>query len=163
MENIRKGVFETNSSSSHSISITMGDKGMFDTIKPDSKGKIVLRGGNWTDPDFICETSIDKANLVATYITACGDDKLRERFEALIKEHTGAKEIVYRIRMFYQNGRPATSFFSPNILSAFSYTYDEEADEEKELSFEDILSDDAILKQFIFGKGSSLTAEYSYN
>jgi hypothetical protein len=41
MENIRRGVFETNSSSSHSITIDTAYSGMFDTIEPDEEGVLV--------------------------------------------------------------------------------------------------------------------------
>lgn len=44
MKNIRNGVFETNSSSSHSISILNNCNGMYDTICPNDDGNIILEG-----------------------------------------------------------------------------------------------------------------------
>lgn len=46
MKNIRNKVFETNSSSTHSISISANSKGLYDTIVPENK-VITLSGGKF--------------------------------------------------------------------------------------------------------------------
>ena len=58
--NIRSNVFETNSSSSHSFSLTFpcaGDK-ILETIKPDGNGQIILTGGNYTSSEFEIRTAL---------------------------------------------------------------------------------------------------------
>ena len=90
MKSIRSGVFETNSSSSHSITISPAIDGLYDTITPDSNGIITLQGGRfgWEWERYIdAET---KANYAGIY--ALNYSKTDQLIE-VIKEHTGAKEV----------------------------------------------------------------------
>jgi hypothetical protein len=109
MKQIRNGVWETNSSSTHSVSISIKDSknGLYDTIIPDDKGVITLKrsdfdGGRevWLDP-------IDKANYCVSvifkrfYDENITDDALTEddrkmvnMLKSVIKSHTGAKKVV---------------------------------------------------------------------
>jgi hypothetical protein len=48
--NIRHGVFETNSSSCHSISISEDSGGLLDVIYPNNDGIIELEGGEFGKP-----------------------------------------------------------------------------------------------------------------
>ena len=103
MKNIRNSVFETNSSSTHSISICSGCD-TYDTLVPDDDGNIILTGGQfgwewetYTDPQT-------KANYAAIY---CSDSdgcipelksrasKYKEMLIDVIKKHTGAKDVVF--------------------------------------------------------------------
>ena len=108
MKNIRNNVFETNSSSSHSI--TIADSGeLLDTIYPDENGIITLSGGEWG-----CE--VDDYNDADTKANYCAVDALYHFTEEfcnhtlltmlidVIKEHTGAKEVIIEASVDYDNG-----------------------------------------------------------
>jgi len=152
MINIRQNVFETNSSSSHSFTLTFNalDKAMLGTIAPNEKGQIVFTGGNFTGSEFAVGSPQNKANLIAANIVVYGDADLKERFEKVIKEHTGATEIIYDVRPMIIDGKTPNTFYSPKFNHMYSYHYDEETDEESEISFNDILADDKLMKTFIF-------------
>lgn len=113
MKNIRNGVFETNSSSTHSVSISSGCA-VYDTLVPDDDGNIVLTGGQfgwewetYTDPQT-------KANYAAVY---CSDSdgytselksrasKYREMLIDVIKKHTGAKNVVFDFTTDWEEAR----------------------------------------------------------
>lgn len=153
MINIRQNVFETNSSSSHSFSLSFhDDPDITQTIIPNENGQILFTGGNFTRSEFSILSSLDKANAVATYIIVYGDEKLKERFEKVVKEHTSAIDILYDIRLTGTSDQPPNTFYCPRLGSAYSYYYDEEKDEEFEISFKEILSDEKLLKTFLFSK-----------
>lgn len=97
MIKIRHAVFETNSSSTHSISISQPFclKMMSDTIFPDSEGKIFLSGGEfgWEEESFT--DALTKANYCAVDVQ--NDPAKLAMLTRVIAWHTGAKEIVYRL------------------------------------------------------------------
>lgn len=150
--NIRGGVFETNSSSSHSFSLHFPGSSVeiSETIVPNEKGQIVLTGGNYTRSEFSISKPLDKANVIAANIIVFDNKDLKDRFEKIMKEHTGATEIIYDIRLVATNGQPPNTFYCPRLDSAYSYYYDEEKDEEIESYFEDIIKDEKLLKIFLF-------------
>lgn len=77
MKNIRNGIFETNSSSSHSITICKVTNGIYDdTILPGENGIIVLTGGRfgWEWREY--NDALTKANYCA--IDVCGSEHYRE-------------------------------------------------------------------------------------
>lgn len=93
--NIRKGVFETNSSSTHSISISYATK-LFDTIIPDNDGNIILS----SKQDFGWEwKKYNDAKTKAIYaaIETQYNQQHREMLEDVIKQHTGAKEVYFDV------------------------------------------------------------------
>lgn len=91
MKKIRRGVFETNSSSSHSISIADSDnKAKLDTlsVEDEKEGKvcrIYQDKFGWEMETFNSPTM--KASYCFTY--AKGDINLLERLGRVIKEHLG--------------------------------------------------------------------------
>lgn len=87
---IRKGVFETNSSSAHSVSIADDSKEfVLDTIYPDQDGTIELEGGQFGWEWFKHNDALTKANYVAaTY-------GLTSALEEAIIEQTGADRVIY--------------------------------------------------------------------
>lgn len=164
--NIRSNVFETNSSSSHSFSLkfSIENDSILETIKPNKKGQIILTGGNYTYSEFSITTPLEKANVIAANIVVFGNKDLKERFEKIMKEHTGATEIVYDIRlMATEDGKQPNTFYCPRINSACAYCYDEDADDEIEISFESILVDESLLKQFIFNDTSYFEIGIKYS
>lgn len=92
-KNIRNSVFETNSSSSHSISICADADGIYDTIVPNEDGVIVLAGGQYGWEWVKYNDPLTKANYSAV------DQHTNPRHAAMlnevIKEHTGAKAVVF--------------------------------------------------------------------
>lgn len=91
-QNIRKGVFETNSSSTHSVHIDESVE-LLDTIVPDENGIITLNGDEFGWEVESYNDSYTKANYLAVLIHEQGMSKYQELFESVIKEHTGAKEV----------------------------------------------------------------------
>ena len=91
---IRKGVFETNSSSSHSIAIASEDKEfVLDTIYPDQHGTIIVRGEEFGWEWFKHNDAETKASYAAQQFA--NDDNALETLEYVIKEQTGAKRVIF--------------------------------------------------------------------
>jgi hypothetical protein len=84
MKIIRKGVFEINSSSCHSVSVAEGDT-IFDTIVPDEDGNIVIIGGEFGRFFKRSNDTLEKASYALTS-TEYGLSK--EVLEEVIKEQT---------------------------------------------------------------------------
>lgn len=111
MKQIRQSVFETNSSSTHSISVSYNTKGIQQTLDVDNLGVVTLDGGEfgWQEEEFY--SAQIKANYCAVFFmqplaSLKEYDKdnskdilqlnsMKNMFEKVIKEHTGCKEIVY--------------------------------------------------------------------
>lgn len=87
---IRIGVFETNSSSAHSIAMASATQQfILDTIYPDQFGRIYVNGGefgwNW-----------DKYNDAQTKLDYAYQDSVDiEMLERVVKEQTGATEVIF--------------------------------------------------------------------
>lgn len=97
--NIRHGVFETNSSSTHSISISSVSKGILETLVPDDNGNLTITinkcfGWEWE----IYNESIIKVQYAAI---ACRDLDKMDMLKEVVLEHTGAKALEFR---FQPNG-----------------------------------------------------------
>lgn len=91
---IRKGVFETNSSSSHSVSIADTDKQFVVDmgIIPDKYGVVTISGGEFGwDWEKINDAGT-KANYCAVYTSYKKSN--REMLIDVIKEQTGALEVI---------------------------------------------------------------------
>lgn len=89
---VRHGVFETNSSSSHSISIADSTKEfVLETIYPDQNGNIQLTGGEFGWDWEKYNDAITKANYCA--VDSIGNDNNREMLIEVIKEQTGAEHV----------------------------------------------------------------------
>lgn len=93
MNNIRSKVFETNSSSTHSISIYSGSDGIYDTIVPDDDGLVVLTGGEFGWTWWKSNKPIDKANYAA--VDQHTNSEHKQMLKDVIIEHTGAKIVVF--------------------------------------------------------------------
>lgn len=101
---IRKGVFETNSSSTHSLVISEGtpetpQKIPVVEVFSDSTGKahhncVVLTGGEFGWGYECYHDAETKANYLAVYVKNFEPSR-KEMFEEVLKKHTGAEEIVY--------------------------------------------------------------------
>ena len=144
----RHSIFESNSSSSHSISIAT-DGALGSTSLPvqdyfqDIEGNphhncVVLTGGEfgWGIEEY--SDAFMKANYLAVYLKIYAETNTvaRERFERVIKDATGADEIIY-------------DFNNDN-----SYIDHQSLDVPMEP-----LSDESALHQFLFSRASILTID----
>lgn len=89
----RKGVFETNSSSTHSISIAVGGNDeLLDTIIPNEDGIIILSGGEfgWEVEEYT--DALTKANYCV--VDQEGNDERIEMLKRVIMKQTGASVVV---------------------------------------------------------------------
>lgn len=93
---IRHNVFETNSSSSHSVSIADQTKEfILETIYPDDEGTIYVNGDEYGWGFFKHNDAITKLSYAAQQFN--GDHLKLEMLTQLVKEQTGADNIVYRL------------------------------------------------------------------
>jgi hypothetical protein len=91
---IRKGIFETNSSSSHSVSIADEDKEfVLDTIYPNQHGTIIVRGDEYGWDWFKHNDAETKASYAAQQFS--NDSDMLEKLEYVIKEQTGAERVIF--------------------------------------------------------------------
>jgi hypothetical protein len=96
MKNIRRSVFETNSSSTHSITISC-DVNMYDTIPVDENyGTVTLKGGAFGRYWARYNDPMTKANYCAVFARGTSYQHL---FEQVIKEHTGAKDVIFDFKI----------------------------------------------------------------
>lgn len=105
--NVRKNVFETNSSSSHSIHIDRSTR-LFDTsLLPDKHGHITLRGGQfgWEWKRY------NDAKTKANYMAINGSGLNNKLLTTAIKEFTGANHVLYSLGDSYIDHQ-STSLFS---------------------------------------------------
>lgn len=135
---IRNSVFETNSSSCHSISL--GASHVFnDTIVPDSEGNITLTPGEfgWEICDYTdAETKLQYAWTWAKNYAQDSDSAI-EYLTNLVCEYTGAKAIAY----------------TPDSCQ---WCKDGYIDHQSEDVMKDIFYDSVKLKEFLFCSGSVL-------
>jgi hypothetical protein len=91
---VRKGVYETNSSSSHSVSIASDDKEfVLDTLYPDQRGIVTVNGDEFGWDWFKANDAETKASYVAQSYRY--DDYLLETLKEVIMEQTGAEDVVF--------------------------------------------------------------------
>lgn len=91
---IRKGVFETNSSSSHSIALATEDKEfVLDTIYPNQDGIIIINGDEYGWEWFKHNDSETKASYAAQ--SFANDSNQLDELREVIMEQTGATEVIF--------------------------------------------------------------------
>jgi len=91
---IRKGVFETNSSSSHSIAIASEDKQfVLDTIYPNQDGVITVSGDEFGWEWFKHNDAITKASYAAQQFM--NNEHMLDVLKDVIMEQTGATDVVF--------------------------------------------------------------------
>lgn len=92
MRKIRQGMFETNSSSAHSIVIAMGE--CTDKLHIDD-GIVIVQPGEygWEVEDYHGAT--DKASYCLTYAKQGGSEEKLAMLKKVIKKQTGAREVVF--------------------------------------------------------------------
>jgi hypothetical protein len=129
---IRKSLFETNSSSTHSI--TIQESGDYTSIK--HNGKIELFGGEFGWEWVAYRDALIKANYCAVY--AAGNESKTEMLKEVISEHTGAEVEILVQRDDYDK-------------EGYSYIDHQSSD-----TADDAFASRETLKDFIFGVNSTL-------
>lgn len=100
MKKIRNGVFETNSSSSHSVSINSSEE-LLDTLIPDKDGNIVLSGiGGCGEFGWGLER-INSAYIKALYcaVDCFRNEKSMKLLTDVIKKQTLCNDVIYDIEL----------------------------------------------------------------
>ena len=124
MKTTRHKIFETNSSSTHSISISKSNI-LLTSIKPDKDGNIILYGGKFGWKVEKYNSPLVKANYCAL---DCDGDK--EKTSILIKvimDHTGAKGVVLDLDGYIDhqsNGTSDKAFENELTLKNFIFNPD---------------------------------------
>ena len=98
MKKIRHNVFETNSSSSHSISISSECNGILETL-PVENGVVTISGGSFHREWARYNDSATKATYAYEFAKEASEDLLA-MFVDVIKEHTGAKEVKFNEEVY---------------------------------------------------------------
>ena len=121
MKLIRHSVFETNSSSSHSISIDNQCE-TYSTITPDESGVIILGTGEYGwDFDTFCD-AYSKADYCA--LDNLYNEYRLEMLSEVIREHTGAISVIFTDTGYidHQNlGTTKDAFESKETLKNFIF------------------------------------------
>jgi len=135
---IRRGVFETNSSSMHSIAIcTRGE--LLDTLPVDKDGVVTLYGGEFG-------WGIESYRDAQTKASYCWEDnkenpKNLEMLINIIKEQTGCKHVVYLGSDKWED--PHWSYIDHQSMG----------------TSHDLFFSEEFLKHFIFNPGSQLVID----
>lgn len=135
---IRNGVFETNSSSCHSISISdETEPFVFDTIYPDLDGKITIKGGEYGRGVFTRYNDVKTKLSYALTSTLYGVDE--NMLKEIIQEQTGCDNIELLVSEDYSS--PYFSYIDHASVDTVPRTKEE-------------------LRNFIFNKNSWLFIAY---
>ena len=100
MKTTRQGVFETNSSSTHSVTIAE-DGELLDTLPVDEDGKVSLQTGEYGWEVEGYRHVSERAQYATTLAMGRIDsekEKLMKMMVKVIKEHTGCKKVVVQTR-----------------------------------------------------------------
>lgn len=93
LKNIRHKVFETNSSSTHSISISKDSDGILETLEVSEDGVVSLTGGQFGWEWAKYNDARTKANYAGILVR--DNEALKSFLIKTIKNHTGAKEVRF--------------------------------------------------------------------
>jgi hypothetical protein len=123
MKQIREGIYETNSSSSHSIYIASSNKNtIYDTIVPDENGVIKLTGGDfgWEEEKYY--SAIEKANYAAQDVYR--NQELSDMLAEVISEVCGAKIVAIDAQGYIDHqsqGNSHNAFSDKDTLKEFLF------------------------------------------
>jgi len=95
MKLIRKGTFETNSSSCHSVSVST--QGTYEGLTPDDENQIVIYPADFGWEQDTHNDTLTKMSYLWIYIKEWSGDSqesFMEMYQKVICEHTGATEVV---------------------------------------------------------------------
>jgi hypothetical protein len=140
----RQAAFETNSSSTHSLSISSGSTDLLDTLPLNEQGEVVLNGGQfgWGVEDY--SDAGTKASYAAIYVSDWSGEKsaeFKEVLDTVIKQQTGCSNVVYDFSTDWSHPRE-TSYIDHQSVEGGQLDY--------------LFEDPELLRQFIFNPRSVL-------
>jgi hypothetical protein len=140
----RQAVFETNSSSTHSLSISSSSTDLLDTLPLNEQGEVVLNGGQfgWEVEDY--SDAGTKASYAAIYVSEWSGEKsaeFKEVLDTVIKQQTGCSNVVYDLSTDWSHPRE-TSYIDHQSVEGGQLDY--------------LFEDPELLRQFIFNPRSVL-------
>jgi len=133
VKKIRQNVFETNSSSSHSISISdKNDSDLMDnSLIPNEDGNVILYGGTfgWEIEDYFDAQT--KASYMAIYASEWARDETENFITILkdtIKKQTGCKDVIFQFEEYSSIDHQSVEgedyhyvFYNPEELRQFIF------------------------------------------
>jgi hypothetical protein len=134
MKQIRSQVFETNSSSTHSISVAEEGEGVLGTLPIDKKGVVTIGGGEYGWEQESYNDPYTKADYLAIYARECYPEEgiagvsLWDILCDVIKDQTGCKEAKYVKGGFIDHQSVGSNdyhwvFESPEKLRLFIFSH----------------------------------------
>lgn len=153
MKNIRQGVFETNSSSTHSITLGPNNDSIMDTLPLDFQGNVVLLGGEFGWEICNYKDANSKASYAAIYALDWSGAKSEEFVKTLkdtIVDQTGCKDVIFDF----------STDWSVDMHETTSYI-DHQSVEDNDLDY--LFEDPELLRNFIFNKNSVLRTDNDNN
>jgi hypothetical protein len=147
MKKIRNAVFETNSSSTHSISVSEvnSDELMDNIMFMNEDDNVVVNPGQFGWEQEVYNDSATKASYMLTYIkNYCGEREaeFEEMFKEVIKGQTGCNDVI-----FNESGDQYYAFGYIDHQSSSGNAYHW------------VFEDKETLRQFIFNKESILETD----
>lgn len=164
MKQIRRGVFETNSSSSHSITVDQSGTLAPSTLRTDINGFVRVKFGEWgwTFPDV--DTQEERLSYILTMariLTDCTEclwdsakpEKDKRNFEVTREFHAISKAVA--------DHTPDCKGIRVDVDDYYMGEIDHDSSNSAYGSFDQFLNDnDMTIEQFIFGKDSVVTDGY---
>ena len=146
LRNIRKSVWETNSSSVHSLVVCNIDSESSQIIKISKDLSIEFYGGEYGWGPDSCDTAEEKANYLAVYLMLYSKDADKiEMFERVIKEVTGAETLKY----MFLNSNGDSDYGDDNWSYIDPQGYEDG-------NWDLLFASDDTLKDFIFNRKYSI-------
>ncbi len=142
---IRNSVFETNSSSCHSISI--GESDVYDSVIPDENGDIILEPMEFGWEQERYNDPYTKMVYMWIYIndwSGWNEDEFMETFQRVVCGHTGASSVI----MVADENAPEwrrSGYIDHQSVESNDYHH--------------LFYDDNLLKQFLFDSDSWLVTD----
>ena len=153
MKTTRYNIFETNSSSSHSITISKDLTATLDSIPLDSKGVLHVYPDEFgwgvdefTDPE-------PKASYCYTWVKLNSDASKLAMLESVLKKQTGAKKVIFHTLTEYEEELKADGELTGDDES---YGLGGSIDHQSHDVAEEAFTSSKKLKQFIFNPKSVL-------
>jgi hypothetical protein len=151
---VRNFVFETNSSSAHSVCVHNAME-LLDTIEPNEDGEIILTGGDfgWSYKDEHHFTdAMTKANYLAVWAKCYARTESAKRtLSDIIKMHTGAEEVKYKF-----TGWTSFDDEEEEDVDSLPESYIDHQSQDSSF-FETLFSEPTLMLKYLFNPKSFLT------
>jgi len=163
MLKIRQGIFETNSSSTHSLVVySGGGTKALETLYPDENGVLNIPIRCWNQ--YPSNPQEKASYCYSLAVSSDNEPKLLALLNKVLKEHTAAKEVNYFIDPAYRKCA-ANNVDINGFGGDDGYFESDEEDEDNDYSefCSTPFQSKEFLKNFIFNPNSSIDMEVSYD